>query len=41
MWLKNEENLTEKQQDKMKELYDEMNIDTVKAYHQKKYFDKI
>ncbi len=41
MWLKNEENLTEKQQNKMKELYNEMNIDTVKAYHQKQFFDKI
>lgn len=41
LWLKNEENLTEKQQNKMKELYHEMNIDTVKAYHQKQFFDKI
>jgi hypothetical protein len=25
----------------MKELYNEMNIDTVKAYHQKQFFDGI
>lgn len=41
LWLKNEENLTEKQQNQMKELYHEMSIDTVKAYHQKQFFDSI
>lgn len=41
LWLKNEENLTENQQKQMKELYNEMSIDTVKAYHQKQFFDSI
>ena len=41
LWLKNEENLTEKQQNQMKELYNEMSIETVKAYHQKQFFDSI
>jgi len=41
LWLKNEENLTENQQDQMKKLYNEMSIDTVKAYHQKRFFDSI
>ncbi|MEN5132697.1 ISL3 family transposase [Elizabethkingia anophelis] len=41
LWLKNEQNLTENQQNQMKELYDQMNIDTVKAYHQKQFFDSI
>ena len=41
LWLKKEENMTEKQQVKMKELYHEMSIDTVKAHHQKQFFDKI
>jgi transposase len=41
LWLKNEENLTENQQNQMKELYNEMSIDTVKAYHQKQFFDSI
>jgi len=41
LWLKNEENLTENQQNQMKELYNKMNINTVKAYHQKRFFDSI
>ena len=41
LWLKNEENLTENQQNQMKELYHEMSIDTVKAYHQKQFFNSI
>ena len=41
IWLKNEENLTENQQNQMKELYNEMSIDTVKAYRQKQFFDSI
>lgn len=41
LWLKNEENLTENQHKQMKELYYEMSIDTVKAYHQKQFFDSI
>ncbi|MBD3904806.1 transposase [Chryseobacterium sp. C-2] len=41
LWLKNEENLTGKQQNQMKELYYEMSIDTVKSYHQKQFLDNI
>ena len=41
LWLKNANNLTENQQIQMKVFYTDMNIDTVKAYHQKQFFDTI
>lgn len=41
IWLKNEGNLTQDQQNQMNDLYKELSIDTVKAYHQKQFFDTI
>lgn len=39
--LKNEENLTEKQQYQMREWYNKMSINMVKGYHQMQFFDSI
>lgn len=41
IWLKNEGNLTQDQQNQMNDLYKELSIDTVKGYHQKQFFDTI